>query len=59
MTLRHDAALCRSQARSEVLRHSLGILTPAERAQQEAAEEEKRKDEAKAATKGPALFNLD
>lgn len=54
--LRHDAAQCRAQAKSESLRHSLGILTPEEQARKDEAAEAQRQAEAKQATKGSPLF---
>lgn len=56
MTLRHDAALCRTIAKSELIRHSLGIETPAERAKREERETKARQADAKKATKGQSLF---
>lgn len=58
MTLRHDAAQCRAEARSELIRLSLGIETPAEKARRLEREEARRLAEAKAATRGSALFDL-
>jgi hypothetical protein len=54
--LRHDAKVCRDHAKSELIRHSLGILTPEEQADKDRRDEEKRIAAAKLATKGNALF---
>jgi hypothetical protein len=54
--LRHDAAQCRQAASSESIRLSLGILTPAEKAEQEKRDEDKQLAAAKLATKGNSLF---
>ena len=56
--LRHDAAVCRRDAKSERLRLELGILTPAERQTQADAEIRRQQADAKKATKGPALPGL-
>lgn len=54
--MRHDAARNRQDAKSEMIRHSLGMLTPQERKDQEAAEERRRLAEARKAAQGQALF---
>jgi len=54
--MRHDAARSRQDAKSEMIRHSLGMLTPQERKDQEAAEERRRLAEARKAAQGQALF---
>lgn len=55
-SLKHDAAQCRQHAKSEIIRHSLGILTPDERMRQDEAEERQRQAMAREAAKGSALF---
>lgn len=56
--LRHDAAKCREEAKSELIRHSLGIETPEEKSKRLGREEAHRQAEAKEATKGTHLFDL-
>lgn len=58
MTLRHDAQICRQQARSEMIRHALGIETPEEKAKRLEREESQRRDEARESAKGLPLFDL-
>ena len=53
--LKHDAAVCRQNARSEVIRHSLGIETPGEKAKRLEREDAQRLAAAKIAAKGNAL----
>jgi hypothetical protein len=57
--LRHDAAVCRGNAKSERLRIELGILTPEEKARKAEAEDKKRKKQAKEAAKGTAILDTD
>lgn len=54
--MRHDAKQCREHARSEVVRHSFGLLTPQERDEQARREEAVHRAAAKDATQGPELF---
>jgi hypothetical protein len=55
MTIRHDAAVCRRNARSERIRIEQGILTPEERRRKEEAERRRQLDQLREAAKGPAL----
>lgn len=54
--LRHDASKCREAAKSELIRRSLGIETPPEKAKRLEREQAQRQAAAKSATKGVALF---
>jgi hypothetical protein len=56
--LRHDAKECRSKAKSELIRVSLGIELPEETAKRIKREDARRKAEAKAVTKGPPLLDF-
>ena len=53
--LKHDAAVCRQAAKSELVRHSLGILTTQEQADEDRRKETLRLALAKLAAKGNAL----
>ena len=57
--LRHDARVCRVNAKSERLRLELGILTPEERQAQAEAENKRRLAAQKKAAKGNALPGLE
>jgi hypothetical protein len=57
--LRHDAAKCREAAKSELIRHSLGIETPEEKQKREAAETRRKQIKDHEATQGPPLFPED
>ena len=55
--LKHDAKQCRDAFKSELIRHSLGILTPEEQAGKDRRDESQAQAAAKLATKGPSLFS--
>jgi hypothetical protein len=53
--LRHDARQCREHAKSELIRHSFGFLTPEEQAKAAKAEEKREKKAKKKDAKGILL----
>jgi hypothetical protein len=54
--LRHDAAWCRTKAKSEILRRQIGLWTPEEREAQAKRDQVKAEAEAKKSAKGTPLF---
>lgn len=54
--VRHDMQAANQKVRSEQIRLSLGLLTPAEREAKAKAEVEKKEKEAKQAAMGTPLF---
>jgi hypothetical protein len=55
--VRHDMQKTKERVRSEQIRLTLGLLTPAERAAEEERKEEEERKQAKEATKGNSLFD--
>ena len=55
--VRHDMQAANAHVRSEQIRLSLGLLTPAEREAEARRAAEKAEEAAKQATKGPSLFD--
>ena len=56
---RHDMHLLKQDAKSEQIRLSNGWLRPEEIAEQQAAEERHRLEQARKATRGNALFDVE
>lgn len=57
--LRHDAAWCRTKAKSEILRREMGLWTPEEREAQAKREQERADAKAKEAAKGMPLLDVE
>ena len=55
--VRHDMQKANEHVRSEQIRLTLGLLTPAEQAAEAKRKEEKEQTQAKEATKGKSLFD--
>jgi len=57
--LKHDAKVCRDQAKSDLIRRTNGWLTPAEIAKDAQADADRKKVAAKKAAKGSPLFDVE